>query len=114
MTLILPKLNRPTAGMNFRRGIWQLSWTEDGQAKTKSLGTRDVELAKVRRDAERALLIERGAVVRTGNTKNVDPTGLRYVYRNPPYQVRLPGTGYIGSFESEAEAIAARNEALGI
>lgn len=114
MTLILPRLNRPTSGMTFRKGVWCVTWTEDGQPRQKSLGTSELEIAKILRDEEREALVQRGAIVRTNNRKTIEPDGMRYIYRRPPFEVKLPDRQHLGFFETEEAAREARNQALGI
>jgi len=115
MTITLPKLRHKTSGMTRKKmGFWQLMWREDGKQRMKSLGTGDVEEAILRRDEERASLMEAGATIKECNDIAVTTDSTHYIYLRKPYEVKLPGRKHLGFFETEEAAKAARNKALNI
>ena len=115
--IVLPKIRKPTsglvratvtyvtkAGLVRSKSVWRASYRKNGMSFQKSLKTDDLDTAIRRRDELFAELRAQGAT-------HTEPRPSAYIYRRPPYTVRIGGV-QVGEFETEAEARQAKDEYL--
>lgn len=90
----IPIIRNDKSGLTFTRGMWKAMYRVNGQPRMKSLSTKDLETARIRRDEFYRIL---GVDV-------IEKPTERHVYRLCTYQVRVGGS-YIGSYKTKREAM---------
>jgi hypothetical protein len=121
--IIVPRITRPNTGMVFTRYSWKVTVLEDGKRRYYSLNTADEAIARQRRDAIYERLLNEGAVMaRTPERRDmlrhaIDPANTKkYITKvalKKPYKVMI-GNEYHGCYATREEAVAKRNEVLGL
>ena len=101
-TYTVPLIRNARSGLILSRGFYKASYMVDGKPRYKSMRTKDLETATLRRDEFYASL---DCPVKHGE-------GDRFLYPLSGYVVRIRGK-YIGTFQDRDEAIAARDKELG-
>ena len=98
----VPLIRNARSGLVMSRGFWKAHYTVDGKPRYKSMRTKDLATATLRRDEFYGGL---GCSVKHGE-------GDRFLYPISGYVVKIRGR-YIGTFQDRDEAIAARDKELG-
>lgn len=101
-TYTVPLIRNARSGLIMSRGVWKAHYTVDGKPRYKSMRTKDLATATLRRDEFYASL---DCPVTHGE-------GDRFLYPLSGYVVRIRGK-YIGTFQDREDAIAARDKELG-
>jgi hypothetical protein len=110
MRVVIPKDKGPNHGLHrSASGTYYVRWEEGGKQRTKTLGTKDAKTARKDRDTFYTSLEDKGAM-RVGSPELALVCD-RYIYRRPPYLVKVPGHK-IHEVEDIAAAKAIRNELL--
>ena len=111
MRIVIPRDKGPNHGLHrTSAGTYYVRWEEGGRQRTRTLGTKDAREARRLRNQIYAHLEGKGAM-RAGSPELALVCD-RYIYRRPPYIVKVPGHK-IHEVEDMVAARTIRNELLG-
>lgn len=115
--LTYPAPTRPLSGLVCVKGQWFAGYRQDGKAKRHSLQTTDINTAICRIAEFRKALAALGAVAtergRKRGTAALAAGSRTFVYHRQPWLVK-DGKKVIGCYDTEAEAMAARDAHYGL